>query len=101
MSEKTTSNKKIDRMASNKKVNSLSRLLAPLLLANVSLIFILIGFTLNLRESEIPSAENSSSKIVQTDRSNSLLGNKVIAWFFAGAFGYAAIYAIGKNIADK
>ena len=32
---KTTSNKKIDRIALNKKVDSLSKLLVPLLLANV------------------------------------------------------------------
>ena len=67
----------------------------------LSLIFILACSSLGFRGSKIPSAENSSLKIIQTDRSNSLLNNKVIAWFCAGAFGYAAIYAIGKNIADK
>jgi len=33
--------------------------------------------------------------------SNSMSVEKVIAWFCAGAFGYAAFYAIGKNIAEK
>ena len=101
MSEKTRPSKKDSRVTLNKKIDFLSRLVIPFLLANVSLIFILIGFTLNLRESKIPSAENSSSKIVQNDSSSSLLGRKVVAWFCAGAFGYAAIYAIGKNIADE
>ena len=94
MSEKTTSNKKIDRVTLNDKINFLSRLFLPLLVA-------LAGFSLSLRDPRIPSAENSSSEIVQTDRSNPLLRYKVIAWFCAGAFGYAAIYAIGKNIADE
>jgi hypothetical protein len=33
--------------------------------------------------------------------SNSMSVEKVIAWFCAGALGYAAFYAIGKNIANK
>ena len=32
---------------------------------------------------------------------NSMSVERIIAWFGAGAFGYAAIYAIGKNIAEK
>jgi hypothetical protein len=55
----------------------------------------------NLKESATPSVNDSSSSILQNGNSNSLLGRKVIAWFCAGAFGYAAIYVVGKNIADK
>lgn len=33
--------------------------------------------------------------------SSSMSEEKIIAWFFAGALGYAALYAIGKNIAEK
>jgi len=33
--------------------------------------------------------------------SKSMSEEKIIAWFCAGALGYAAFYAIGKNIAEK
>ncbi len=33
--------------------------------------------------------------------SNSMSEEKIIAWFCAGALGYATFYAIGKNIAEK
>ena len=86
---------------SKHKIDHLSKMLVSLLFANVSIIFILIALTLNFRRSITPSTKTSSPNIVQNDSSNSLLGKKTIAWFFAGAFGYAAIYVVGKNIVDE
>ena len=89
------------KIISSKKIDSFSKILTALLFANVSVIFILIAFTLNLKESTTSSLNNSSPSIVQNSNSDSLLGRKVIAWFCAGAFGYGAIYAIGRSISDK
>lgn len=89
-----------DRL-SKKKIDSSLKALTALLFANVSVIFILVAFTLNFGESTTTSSQTSSPNIVPQDNSNSLLSRKVIAWFGAGAFGYAAIYAIGKNIAEE
>ena len=42
-----------------------------------------------------------NNNIIKSDVSNSLSVNKIIIWFCAGVLGYAAIYTIGKNIAEK
>lgn len=89
------------KIISSKKIDFFSRILTPLLFANVSTIFILIAFTLNLKEYTTSSVNESSPSIVQNNNSNSFLAKKVIAWFCAGAFGYGAIYTVGKNISDK
>lgn len=79
----------------------LSKALIVLLFANISAIFVSVAFTFNLGESSTTSSQTTSLKTLSQDNFNLLQSNEAIVWFGVGVFGYAAIYAIAKNIVEK
>lgn len=63
------------------------------LIAVIGMTILSFGY-LNKNSAQITTQDASNT-------SNSMSEEKIIAWFCAGALGYAAFYAIGKNIAEK
>ena len=63
------------------------------LIAVIGMTILSFGY-LNRNSAQITNQDASNT-------SNSMSEEKIIAWFCAGALGYAAFYAIGKNIAEK